>query len=167
MLFKLSLASLALLASSVSAACSAAERVRTSRQVGVGMKCQLMLKDRTLTIYAAYNAKGLGASAEAFKLVCCHSRERQESCCRANIYRPGAVGLSRLCRYMPDYYVSHERPHRHNTPTDCVGSIPNGLGCGIPVATTGAGTYQFAGMIMFTISYGPKLRSRSRNPPGL
>lgn len=57
--------------------------------------------------HVAYNAQGLGNSAEEFKKVPWGS--------------PDSAGIC------------------------TVTIIPDGLSCGIPVATTGAGTYQFAG----------------------
>ncbi|CZT23302.1 uncharacterized protein RCC_09013 [Ramularia collo-cygni] len=69
--------------------CTTQKRIEGSRQVAV-----------------AYNAVGLGASAEEFQLVPWGSPDSAGSC--------------------------------------LVTIIPNGLGCGIPVATTGAGTTQFA-----------------------
>ncbi|KAM3417951.1 hypothetical protein BST61_g6163 [Cercospora zeina] len=85
----LSIASLALVASTASALCPTDIRVQSSLQVGV-----------------AYNAEGLGNSAREFMAVPWGSPDRAGTC------------LTTI--------------------------IPNGLGCAIPVATTGAGTYQFA-----------------------
>ncbi|USW46710.1 hypothetical protein Slin15195_G000290 [Septoria linicola] len=85
----LSFASLALIASTVS-----------------GPEVHHRRTNPDLSTSRPYSAKGLGASAEPFKLVPWGAPDSAGTC------------LTTI--------------------------IPNGLGCAIPVATTGAGTYQFA-----------------------